>query len=278
MKQWKNKSLTYHSAHFLVQFVLRVVSPQARQITLNTCQMLSMQLTCVANRLFNQSYNVHFHKDCELLVSFIENAPNYDRGAVTKALMNQLDSKYDYSRLYMLSLIFRSGKGCDAELQKYLIEMTEKHVFNDNNKDAHNYAILFEPFYKTIDEKTYMDSMHSNSQFCVNRSSLLLKNIAHLICHFSFEMSLATAEQMTSELVSKDQVFSHPEDVAMIYAACCDKVKDKEAFSKQVLAYLLGEFDKVKSQASVQSADKMKFLTLAAICIKLLGSDGLKCV
>lgn len=81
-------------------------------------------------------------------------------------------------------MVFMTGKGCDAELRKYLVDQNEKLVFNDKNKDALNAATLFEPFYKTIDEKTYLSEMHSNIQFCVNRSGMLIPNIRHMVSHF----------------------------------------------------------------------------------------------
>jgi hypothetical protein len=44
MQMWSCKGLTYHGAHFLIRFVLRVVSHHAKQITLVTCPALNWQL------------------------------------------------------------------------------------------------------------------------------------------------------------------------------------------------------------------------------------------
>jgi hypothetical protein len=57
------RGLTYHSAHLLISFVLRVLSPE-KIITLETNPKLNMQLFQVANQLFNTSYNNHFIRDC----------------------------------------------------------------------------------------------------------------------------------------------------------------------------------------------------------------------
>lgn len=93
----------------------------------------------------------------------------------------------------MLSLTYQSGKGCDADLRKYLIDATESLVFNDKNKEALSIATVFDPFFQQIDEKIYLQEMHSNTQFCVNRSGALLKNIAHMVKMFAFKLSKETA-------------------------------------------------------------------------------------
>jgi hypothetical protein len=116
------------------------------------------------------------------LTSFIERAPHFDREALTKELCSEIS--FHHSRIYILSMIYMTGKGCDANLRKYLVDQNEKLVFNDKNKDALNAATLFEPFYRTLDEKIYLAEMHSNTQFCVNRGGLLIPNIRHMVSHF----------------------------------------------------------------------------------------------
>jgi hypothetical protein len=172
LKGRKYTGLHYHAAHFLVKFILRVVSPKKKVITLEANPMLNFQLCLISDRLFNAGYNDHFHHDCQIIFSFIESAPGYNRENLTKALIER--ETFTNSRIYLLGLIYKTGKSCDTVLRDYLIKQTEKLAFNDNNKEAVNHAILFEPFYSTIDEKTYLDQMHSNTQFCVNRSGKLL--------------------------------------------------------------------------------------------------------
>ena len=108
---------------------------------------------------------------------------------MTKVLTEQ--TTCHYSRIYILSLIWQNGKGCDSNLQKYLLEQNEAIVFNDKNKGALNACICFEPFYKALTsehEKFYYQEMHSNVQFCVNRSGLLIPNIKHMVHNFGFKL------------------------------------------------------------------------------------------
>ena len=44
---------TYHGAHFLVQFILRVCTPKAKQITLQSAPALNLLLCQLCNRVFN---------------------------------------------------------------------------------------------------------------------------------------------------------------------------------------------------------------------------------
>lgn len=107
-------------------------------------------------------------------------------------------------------MVFQNSKGCDSSLQSYLLDQNEKMVFNDKNKDAFNAAVLFEPFYKTLStdahEKLYLSEIHSNVQFCVNRSGLLIPNIKHMVLNFGFKLSNQTAAALSYELVTKDQI------------------------------------------------------------------------
>jgi hypothetical protein len=82
------KGLTYHSAHLLISFVLRALSPQ-KVIRLESNPTLDLQLVQVANQLFNPGYNIHFLRDCQVLFSFIKDAPNFSVEAMTKVLTEQ---------------------------------------------------------------------------------------------------------------------------------------------------------------------------------------------
>jgi len=46
------------------------------------------------------------------------------------------EQNYVYSKIYILSILFKTGKGCDTNLRKFLIDMTEKIIFNDKHKEA----------------------------------------------------------------------------------------------------------------------------------------------
>lgn len=261
------RGLTYHSAHLLISFVLRVLSPE-KLITLETNPALNLQLCQVANQLFNPSYNNHFLHDCQILFSFIEHAPNFDRESLTKALC--AETSYHHSRLYILSLIYLTGKGCDAELRKYLVEQNEKLVFNDKNKDAVNFATLFEPFYKQIDEKVYLSEMHSNTQFCVNRSGILIPNIRHMVSNFGFKLSTESASVLSYELVTEDQIQNCAQDVQNLFETVCKNALDTSAFKDKVMGHMLKEFNQVKEKTTVTPLEKMRILQLACVCTNAL--------
>ena len=111
-------------------------------------------------------------------------------------------------------------------MKSYLIEQTEKLAFNDKNKEAFKSAILFEHFYRSVDEKIYTSEMHSNTQFCVNRSGVLLPNITHMVSNFSFKMTNETAAMLSYQLVTKDQLTSNTSDVYNLFKTVCERVEE----------------------------------------------------
>lgn len=131
-----------------------------------------------------------------------------------------------HSRIYLLSLVYTTGKACDTDLKKYLVEQTEKLPFNDKYTDAYNASLLFEPFYASIDEKIYLSEMHSNTQFCVNRGGSLIKNITHMVSKFSFKISTEAAVALTHELIMKSQLTSCTTDVQALFKAVSERVSD----------------------------------------------------
>jgi hypothetical protein len=55
-----------------------------------------------------------FYDVCKILVGFIEMTPNYDKEAFTSSLIQ--DQTYTNAKVYILSLVYESGKGCDTTL------------------------------------------------------------------------------------------------------------------------------------------------------------------
>jgi hypothetical protein len=116
---FQKSGLTNHAARLIISFVIRVLTP-AKPLTLNLDQELCWQLCLVADKLFYVKRIANFHHICQVLLSFIENAPNYDRGTFTQLLMK--DQSFTYSRIYILSLVYLTGKACDSELMVYLCD------------------------------------------------------------------------------------------------------------------------------------------------------------
>lgn len=257
LQTWPNKSVTHHSAHLLLSFVLRVVSPneaalsqllcpKSRILRLDSHPELNLQLCVVASRIFRPGKNEQFDRGCAVLANFIETAPGFDRAAFTKALIGPTEERFDYARLRVLSLLYKSCKGADTELEQYLVDQTEKHVFNDENKEANNYALLFEPFYQTVSEQCYTEKMHSNTQFCVNRSSRLFNNIEHMISNFRFNLSESTCEMLTTELLSTEQIFKSFSAARAIICAVCSAATDKNHFANKVVKHYRQELERVR--------------------------------
>jgi hypothetical protein len=88
--------------------------------------------------------------------------------------------------------------------------------------------------------------MHSNTQFCVNRSGVLLPNITHMVSNFSFKMSIETAAILSYQLVTKDQLTSNTTEVYNLLKAVCERVEDTKSFATKIIGYLLSEFEKLK--------------------------------
>jgi hypothetical protein len=103
IKNVLNKSsLTHHSAHLIINFVIKVLSP--RNVPPHkTCPVLNLQLCQVAASLFYPGKNKHYFTDLNLLFAFASNGENFDLKAFTDALIQS--QEFDASRIYMLSLI-----------------------------------------------------------------------------------------------------------------------------------------------------------------------------
>jgi hypothetical protein len=56
--------------------------------------------------------------------------------------------------------------------------------------------------------------------------------------------------------------------------AICDRLSDVPEFSKKILSYLGGEFEKVKLSASTPQLDKLKMLRLVCAASNFTNSDA----
>lgn len=86
--------------------------------------------------------------------------------------------------------------------------------------------------------------------FAMNRSCLLIPNITYLVKNFCFKLSTEIAASLSVSILNKEYLIMANNEVAELLKAICDKLASPEEFQKKLLTYLVGEFDKVKLQAS----------------------------
>ena len=84
----------------------------------------------------------------------------------------------------------------------------------------------------------------------MNRSGLLIPNITYLVKCVSFKFSNEIASAITIAILTKDYLVSFNNEAIDLIKALTEKLTTPEEFSKTLMAYLIGSFEKVKLQAS----------------------------
>jgi hypothetical protein len=72
-----------------------------------------------------------------------------------------------------------------------------------------------------------------------------------MVSRFQFKLTTEGASALTHDLVSKDQIQKCAKDVQSLFTTVCERVSEPEIFKGKVMGFLLQEFEKVKTLASV---------------------------
>ena len=108
----------------------------------------------------------------------------------------------------------------------------------------------------------------------MNRSAVMIPNISYLVENLTFKLSNEIATALTISILTKDYLVSANADVVVLLKVICKRLASPEEFSKKLLIHLTSEFDKVKLQASISQADKLKLLLLVCAASNFLAADS----
>ena len=99
----------------------------------------------------------------------------------------------------------------------------------------------------------------------MNRSGALVGNLASLVQHLKFKISGELATQLTESILTRDYLVQQKDEVFKLLKAVNQSLEDPQKASKKLQSYLLGEYEKVKNQATVSNPDKLKILRLLSL-------------
>ncbi len=107
----------------------------------------------------------------------------------------------------------------------------------------------------------------------MNRSGLLIPNITYLVTKISFKLSNELASALTIAILTKEYLVTFNNEATDLIKVISEKLSTPEDFSKTLLTNLIGQFDKVKLQASTTQTDKLKLLRIACAASNFLKTD-----
>ena len=113
----------------------------------------------------------------------------------------------------------------------------------------------------------------------MNRSRILLCNIAGTVARLSFKLATKTALMLTTELISKDILTTDcSKDVVNLYEAVCQRAGNKTELAEKLIGELFGIFDEINIKVSVPAADKLRLVQLIGVCAQALDAPHEKCI